>query len=89
MTPRTPSVTPDTRRKAPCPPKALRRAAHPHRTTPYAGRASGLPALVARHAERTPHALAVVDGDTTLTYAQLVSSARASPHIWTRTASAG
>ncbi|AWN32556.1 non-ribosomal peptide synthetase module [Streptomyces sp. NEAU-S7GS2] len=39
--------------------------------------APGLPALVARHAARTPHALAVADGDTTLTYAQLVSSARA------------
>ncbi|MEU8683948.1 non-ribosomal peptide synthetase [Streptomyces sp. NPDC048611] len=39
--------------------------------------AAGLPALVARHAARTPHALAVADGDSTLTYAQLVSSARA------------
>ncbi|MGW1893793.1 amino acid adenylation domain-containing protein [Streptomyces sp. NPDC002004] len=39
-------------------------------------RRAGLPALVARHAERTPHALAVVDGDTTLTYAQLVGAAR-------------
>ncbi|MHB9856686.1 non-ribosomal peptide synthetase [Streptomyces sp. YIM S03343] len=39
--------------------------------------ASGLPALVALHAGRTPDALAVVDGDTTLTYARLVSSARA------------
>ncbi|MFI9101868.1 amino acid adenylation domain-containing protein [Streptomyces fildesensis] len=37
---------------------------------------TALPALVARHAERTPHALAVVDGDTTLTYRQLVTSAR-------------
>ncbi|WP_329466728.1 non-ribosomal peptide synthetase [Streptomyces sp. NBC_01431] len=37
---------------------------------------TGLPALVARHAERTPHALAVADGDTTLTYAQLDSAAR-------------
>ncbi|MFI6683892.1 amino acid adenylation domain-containing protein [Streptomyces sp. NPDC050485] len=37
---------------------------------------TGLPALVARHAEQTPHALAVADGDTTLTYAQLVSAAR-------------
>ncbi|MEU9983136.1 non-ribosomal peptide synthetase [Streptomyces sp. NPDC050856] len=37
----------------------------------------GLPALVAWHAERTPHALAVADGDTALTYAGLVSSARA------------
>ncbi|MEU1280243.1 non-ribosomal peptide synthetase [Streptomyces sp. NPDC005805] len=36
-----------------------------------------LPALVARHAARTPHALAVVDGDTTLTYAELVSAASA------------
>ncbi|GGY18981.1 non-ribosomal peptide synthetase [Streptomyces xanthochromogenes] len=37
---------------------------------------TGLPALVARHAEHTPNALAVADGDTTLTYAQLVSRAR-------------
>ncbi|MER5557290.1 amino acid adenylation domain-containing protein [Streptomyces sp. NPDC056084] len=37
---------------------------------------TGLPALVARHAEHTPDALAVADGDTTLTYAQLVSRAR-------------
>ncbi|GAA2497454.1 non-ribosomal peptide synthetase [Streptomyces gobitricini] len=39
--------------------------------------AAGLPALVAWHAERTPHALAVADGDTTLTYHRLVSWARA------------
>ncbi|MFD4868634.1 amino acid adenylation domain-containing protein [Streptomyces sp. NPDC058412] len=37
---------------------------------------TGLPALVARHAENTPNALAVADGDTTLTYAQLASAAR-------------
>ncbi|MGW7381455.1 amino acid adenylation domain-containing protein [Streptomyces sp. NPDC054794] len=37
----------------------------------------GLPALVARLAEATPDALAVADGDTTLTYAQLDHSARA------------
>ncbi|MFD7165759.1 amino acid adenylation domain-containing protein [Streptomyces violascens] len=37
---------------------------------------TGLPALVARHAEHTPHALAVADGDTTLTYAQLAGAAR-------------
>ncbi|MCS0634267.1 non-ribosomal peptide synthetase [Streptomyces sp. LP05-1] len=36
-----------------------------------------LPALVARQAARTPDALAVVDGDTTLTYARLVAAARA------------
>ncbi|MFE0381445.1 AMP-binding protein, partial [Streptomyces inhibens] len=41
------------------------------------GTRAGLPALVAWHAERAPHALAVADGDTTLTYAQLVSAARA------------
>nr|WP_245661181.1 non-ribosomal peptide synthetase [Streptomyces varsoviensis] len=35
----------------------------------------GLPALMERHAERRPSALAVTDGDTTLTYAQLVSGA--------------
>ncbi|MFG3280836.1 amino acid adenylation domain-containing protein [Streptomyces sp. NPDC048111] len=37
---------------------------------------TGLPALVARHAQDTPHALAVADGDTTLTYAQLAAAAR-------------
>ncbi|MGP8296699.1 amino acid adenylation domain-containing protein [Streptomyces inhibens] len=41
------------------------------------GSGAGLPALVAWHAERAPHALAVADGDTTLTYAQLVLAARA------------
>ncbi|MDJ1137004.1 non-ribosomal peptide synthetase [Streptomyces iconiensis] len=35
----------------------------------------GLPALVARHASNCPQALAVVDGDTALTYAQLVAAA--------------
>ncbi|MEV0265624.1 non-ribosomal peptide synthetase, partial [Streptomyces sp. NPDC050617] len=35
----------------------------------------GLPALMARNAERIPSALAVTDGDTTLTYAQLVAGA--------------
>ncbi|BDM74065.1 hypothetical protein HEK616_75520 (plasmid) [Streptomyces nigrescens] len=38
---------------------------------------TGLPALVAWHAERTPDALAVADGDSTLTYAQLARAARA------------
>ncbi|MET3984707.1 non-ribosomal peptide synthetase [Streptomyces sp. PvR034] len=37
---------------------------------------TGLPALVARHAANTPNALAVADGDTTLTYAQLARAAR-------------
>ncbi|MEU2158378.1 non-ribosomal peptide synthetase [Streptomyces sp. NPDC019396] len=37
----------------------------------------GLPGLVARHAGATPDALAVADGDTTLTYAQLDTAARA------------
>ncbi|WP_411130060.1 non-ribosomal peptide synthetase [Streptomyces sp. x-19] len=36
-----------------------------------------LPALVAHHAARTPHALAVADGDQALTYAQLDRMARA------------
>lgn len=36
-----------------------------------------LPDLVARHAERTPNALAVVDGDTTLTYGRLDQAGRA------------
>ncbi|MCX4825627.1 non-ribosomal peptide synthetase [Streptomyces sp. NBC_01142] len=55
-----------------------RTPAAPH--APEAGRpspADGLPALVAWQAERTPDALAVADGDTTLTYAQLVAAARA------------
>nr|WP_310724396.1 non-ribosomal peptide synthetase [Streptomyces sp. N2A] len=46
-------------------------------TLPSEPAPTGLPALVARHAERTPDALAVADGDTTLTYAQLVRAARA------------
>ncbi|MFD3802967.1 amino acid adenylation domain-containing protein [Streptomyces sp. NPDC058611] len=40
-------------------------------------RADTLPALVARHAELTPNALAVVDGDTTLTYGRLLQAGRA------------
>ncbi|OAR27001.1 non-ribosomal peptide synthetase module [Streptomyces sp. ERV7] len=40
-------------------------------------RATALPDLVARHAARTPDALAVVDGDTTLTYGQLDRAGRA------------
>ncbi|MFG3256878.1 amino acid adenylation domain-containing protein [Streptomyces sp. NPDC048172] len=36
----------------------------------------GLPARVAAHARRTPAALAVLDGDTALTYGQLAASAR-------------
>ncbi|WP_336317733.1 non-ribosomal peptide synthetase [Streptomyces lavendofoliae] len=39
--------------------------------------AAGLPALVAWHAARHPRALAVADGDTTLTYERLVTWARA------------
>ncbi|MFJ3961029.1 amino acid adenylation domain-containing protein [Streptomyces sp. NPDC090036] len=38
---------------------------------------TALPALVARHAELTPDALAVVDGDTTLTYGGLLRAGRA------------
>ncbi|MEU9124888.1 non-ribosomal peptide synthetase [Streptomyces sp. NPDC048506] len=41
------------------------------------GPAAGLPALVAWHAQQAPNALAVADGDLTLTYAQLDSVARA------------
>lgn len=44
---------------------------------PHAERAATLPALVARHAALTPNALAVVDGDTTLTYAGLLQAGRA------------
>ncbi|WP_405445525.1 amino acid adenylation domain-containing protein [Streptomyces erythrochromogenes] len=39
--------------------------------------AATLPALVARHAELTPDALAVVDGDTTLTYGRLLRAGHA------------
>ncbi|WP_369382442.1 non-ribosomal peptide synthetase [Streptomyces sp. cg36] len=39
--------------------------------------ATALPELVARHAARTPNALAVVDGDTTFTYGQLDRAGRA------------
>ncbi|WP_327281188.1 MULTISPECIES: non-ribosomal peptide synthetase [unclassified Streptomyces] len=46
-------------------------------TAPAPAPATTLPALVARHAEHTPDALAVVDGDTTLTYGQLLRSGRA------------
>lgn len=46
-------------------------------TQPTEPAPTSLPALVAWHAERTPDALAVADGDTTLTYAQLVRAARA------------
>ncbi|MFB7257478.1 amino acid adenylation domain-containing protein [Streptomyces nojiriensis] len=44
---------------------------------PSQARATALPALVARHAELTPDALAVVDGDTTLTYGRLLQAGRA------------
>ncbi|WP_328381590.1 non-ribosomal peptide synthetase [Streptomyces sp. NBC_00400] len=84
MTTRTP-YSPDTRKEEPVPtegaPQDERIPAGDHPApVPEAGRpapAAGLTALVARHAARTPQALAVADGDTTLTYAQLVSSARA------------
>ncbi|MEU5544116.1 non-ribosomal peptide synthetase [Streptomyces sioyaensis] len=84
MTARTP-YSPDAPKEGP----VLTEGTLPHERTPSgdrtghvpaAGRpapAAGLAALVAWHAERTPHALAVADGDTTLTYAQLVASARA------------
>ncbi|KJK52721.1 non-ribosomal peptide synthetase [Streptomyces sp. NRRL F-4428] len=42
-----------------------------------AGEATALPALVARHAALTPDALAVVDGDTTLTYGRLLQAGHA------------
>ncbi|MFD5411032.1 amino acid adenylation domain-containing protein [Streptomyces nojiriensis] len=44
---------------------------------PSRARATALPALVARQAELTPDALAVVDGDTTLTYGRLLQAGRA------------
>ncbi|MEU4359334.1 non-ribosomal peptide synthetase [Streptomyces virginiae] len=49
--------------------------AGPQATDPAKGTA--LPALVARHAARTPDALAVVDGDTTLTYGRLLQAGHA------------
>ncbi|MFF3013841.1 amino acid adenylation domain-containing protein [Streptomyces sp. NPDC057939] len=39
--------------------------------------ATTLPALLVRHADRSPDALAVVDGDTTLTYGGLLGAGRA------------
>ncbi|MEU6312201.1 non-ribosomal peptide synthetase [Streptomyces sp. NPDC047014] len=47
----------------------------PAATAPEA--AATLPALLARHAGRTPEALAVVDGDTTLTYGRLLQAGHA------------
>ncbi|MFB8182439.1 amino acid adenylation domain-containing protein [Streptomyces sp. NPDC055966] len=49
----------------------------PVRTPSHPPAATALPALVVRHAELAPHALAVVDGDTTLTYGALLRSGRA------------
>ncbi|MEU1075438.1 MULTISPECIES: non-ribosomal peptide synthetase [unclassified Streptomyces] len=46
-------------------------------STPAQPTATALPGLVARHAARTPDALAVVDGDSTLTYRQLDQEGRA------------
>ncbi|WP_245240284.1 non-ribosomal peptide synthetase [Streptomyces erythrochromogenes] len=54
--------------------------ATPHPATPHpatAHPATALPALVARHAALTPDALAVVDGDTTLTYGRLLQAGHA------------
>ncbi|MGW1373936.1 amino acid adenylation domain-containing protein [Streptomyces sp. NPDC002446] len=87
MTTRTPvfASSPDTRKEGPVPTEGTPSPAPTpsgDRTTPVpaAGRPApeaGLTALVAWHAARTPDALAVADGDTTLTYAQLAASARA------------
>ncbi|MFK8907817.1 non-ribosomal peptide synthetase [Streptomyces sp. YS-3] len=46
-------------------------------STPAHRTAAALPDLVARHAARTPDALAVVDGDATLTYRRLDQAGRA------------
>ncbi|MFF6995412.1 amino acid adenylation domain-containing protein [Streptomyces sp. NPDC008313] len=46
-------------------------------SAPASASAKAVTALVARHAELTPDALAVVDGDTTLTYGRLVQAGRA------------
>ncbi len=51
--------------------------AHATAPVPPSARAATLPALVARHAGLTPNALAVVDGDTTLTYGRLLQAGRA------------
>ncbi|MEU0253795.1 non-ribosomal peptide synthetase [Streptomyces sp. NPDC006184] len=56
-------------------------ATPPRTSAPVPGeppaRATALPALVTRRAELTPDALAVVDGDTTLTYGSLLRAGRA------------
>ncbi|MFF4444478.1 amino acid adenylation domain-containing protein [Streptomyces sp. NPDC001502] len=53
-------------------------SATPQTTSPQsADPATALPALVARYAELTPDALAVVDGDTTLTYRRLLQAGHA------------
>ncbi|MEU9798943.1 amino acid adenylation domain-containing protein [Streptomyces sp. NPDC051000] len=57
----------------PAPPPGER----PTGPVPSPARAATLPALLARHAELTPNALAVVDGDTTLTYGRLLHAGRA------------
>ncbi|MBZ9594039.1 non-ribosomal peptide synthetase [Streptomyces erythrochromogenes] len=54
-----------------------RTAGSPLAAAPAPGRATTLPALVARQAELTPDALAVVDGDTTLTYGRLIQAGHA------------
>ncbi|MEU5539809.1 amino acid adenylation domain-containing protein, partial [Streptomyces sp. NPDC020362] len=72
MTPTT-SQPVDTAHHTPSAPTGARTTAH----VPPPAPATALPALVARHAELTPNALAVVDGDTTLTYGRLVQAGRA------------
>ncbi|MGW6975298.1 amino acid adenylation domain-containing protein [Streptomyces sp. NPDC054952] len=57
----------------PVPPPAVRTTT----PVPPSARAATLPALVARHAELTPNALAVVDGDSTLTYGRLLQAGHA------------
>ncbi|TLQ47688.1 non-ribosomal peptide synthetase [Streptomyces marianii] len=72
MSHRTPQPL-DTTADAPAPPPAAPGGPGARPSAPR----TGLPALVARHAELHPNALAVVDGDTTLTYGRLVAAGRA------------
>nr|WSX53940.1 non-ribosomal peptide synthetase [Streptomyces sp. NBC_00974] len=65
----TPAPPPGDRAGAPVPPQVPPTALPAPATT--------LPALLARHAELTPNALAVVDGDTTLTYGGLLHAGHA------------
>ncbi|WP_328727300.1 non-ribosomal peptide synthetase [Streptomyces sp. NBC_00259] len=72
MSPSTPIISDTRKDDGPVPPLSDPTTTVDRQTA----RRAGLPDLVARHAERTPNALAVTDGDHTLTYSQLVTAAR-------------